>query len=59
MEFLFNYDFYVHYIKGKENVVADALRKRHHEFSSMITSIELREHIMHHLNEDELYAKIL
>ena len=53
MEFLCKYNFDVYYIKGKENIVVDALSRRHHVFSSMITGIDLREHIMHHLLEDE------
>ena len=31
MEFLCEYDFDVHYIKGKENVIMDALSRRLHE----------------------------
>ena len=46
MEFLCEYDFDVHYIKGKENVVADALSRRHRELSSMTTSTDLREWIL-------------
>ena len=57
MEFLCEYDFEVQYIKGKENVVADALSRRRHELSSMVTSTDLRELIMHHLPKDEFYAK--
>ena len=58
MEFLCEYDFDVHYIKGKENVVVDALSRRRHELTSMVTGIDLRERIIHHLHEDEFYAKI-
>ena len=58
MEFLCEFDFDVHYIKGKENVVADALRRRRHELSSMTTSTNLREQIQHHLPVDELYIEV-
>ena len=57
MEFLCEYDFDVHYIKGKENIVIDALSRRGHELTFMITCIYLRECIMHHLPEDEFYAE--
>lgn len=59
MEFLCEYDFDVHYIKGKENVVADALSRRCHELSSMTTSTDLREQILQHLPSDELYTEII
>ena len=58
MEFLCKYNFDVHYIKGKENVLVDALSRRHHELSSMTTSTDLREKILLHLPTDELYAKV-
>ena len=57
MKFLYEYDFDVHYIKGKENVVVDALSKRQHELSSMIIGIDLREHIIHHLPRHEFYVE--
>ena len=57
MEFLCEYDFDVHYIKGKENVVTNAFSRRHHEISSMITKTNLRECILHHLLGDVFYAK--
>ena len=57
MEFLCEYDFDVHYIKGKENVVADALSRRRHELASMVTGTDLRERILRHLPEDEFYAE--
>ena len=58
MEFLCEYDFDVHYIKGKENVVADALSRRRHMISSMTTTIDLKERILRHLPEDKLYAEL-
>ena len=35
--------------------MVDALSRRHHDFSSMIIGIDLREHILNHLPEDEFY----
>ena len=58
MEFLCEYDFHVHYIKGKENVVVDALSRRHHELSSMTTCTNLRECILLHFSKDELYVEV-
>ena len=58
MEFLCEYYFDVHYIKGKENVVIDALSRRCHEISSMITKIDLIECIFYHLPEDVFYAEV-
>ena len=58
MEFLCKYNFYVHYIKGKENIAIDALIRQHHELSSMIIGINLMDCIMHHLLKDEFYANI-
>ena len=59
MEFLCEYDFDVYYIKGKENVVVDALSRRHYELSFVTTCTNLRECIIHHFQEDELYAKAI
>ena len=58
MEFLCEYDFDVHYIKGKENVVADTLSRRCHELSSMIVSTDLRERILHCLPADEIFTEV-
>ena len=58
MEFLCEYDFDVHYIKGKENVVADSLSRRRHALSSMTTSTDLRERILQHLPADEFYSEV-
>ena len=58
MESLCEYDFDVHYIKGKENVVADALSQRRHELSSMVTSTDLRGRILQHLPEDDFYRDV-
>ena len=58
MEFLCEYNFDMHYIKGKENIVTDALSRRCHELTSMITGTDWREHIMHHLPKDAFYAEV-
>ena len=58
MEFLCEYDFDVHYIKGKENLAVDTLSRRHHELSSVTTCTDLRERILQHLFADELYAEV-
>ncbi|GLJ50967.1 hypothetical protein SUGI_1085410 [Cryptomeria japonica] len=46
MEFLCEYDFDVHYIKGKENVVADALSRRRHEVYTISMGTDLRDRIL-------------
>ena len=58
MEFLCQYDFDFHYIKEKENVVAHALSRRHHELSFVTTCTNLRERILQHLPVDELYVEV-
>ena len=47
----------MHHIKGKKNVVADALSRWQHKLTSMVIGIDLRECIIHHLPEDEFYAE--
>jgi len=37
------YDFEISYIKGKENVVVDALRRRPRTFSLVVLNVNLRE----------------
>ena len=58
MEFLCEYDLNVHYIKGKGNMVADALRRRHNEVSFVTTCINWRERVLHNVLEDELYVEV-
>ena len=41
MELLCEYNFDVHYIEGKENVVVDALSRRHHELNYPTHDLEL------------------
>ena len=57
MKFLCEYNFDVHYIKGKDNIAADALSRLCHELTSMVIGKNLRECIMHHLPKDEFYAE--
>jgi hypothetical protein len=42
-EFMSEYDFRISYIKGKENVVMDALSRRRHVFSLVPLKVNLRE----------------
>ena len=58
MEFLCEYDFDVHYIKGKENMVVDALSRRSHMVSSMTTTTYLKECILRNFPEEKLYVEI-
>jgi hypothetical protein len=40
------YDFGISYIKGKENMVADALSRRLRIFSLVPLKVNLREHVL-------------
>jgi hypothetical protein len=40
------YDFGISYIKGKENVVVDALSRRPRIFSLVTLKVNLREHVL-------------
>ena len=46
MEFLCEYDFDVHYIKGKENVIMDALSKRQDEVLELTLGVYFQGHIL-------------
>eukprot|EP00253_Pinus_taeda_P013056 PITA_13056 len=57
-EFLSEYDFGISYIKGKENVVADALSKRPQIFSLIPIKVDLRQRVLDQLIKDNWYLKV-
>jgi hypothetical protein len=57
-EFMSEYDFGILYIKGKENVVADALSRRPRIFSLVTLKVNLREHVLTQLQQDNWYLKV-
>jgi hypothetical protein len=66
LEFLCEYDFDIKHIKGKENKVADALRRKVHELHATATSMyrtEIKDRIIEAANVDLQYkipvAKLL
>ena len=58
MEFLCEYDFEISYVKGKENVVADALSRRRHALSSLILSVDLKDKILQCLSANQWYQDV-
>ena len=53
------YDFGISYIKGKENVVADSLRRKLRIFSLIPLKVDLKERVLGKLVEDSWYLKFL
>jgi hypothetical protein len=52
------YDFGISYIKGKENVVTDALSRRPRIFSLVPLKANLREQVLTQLLGDSWYLKV-
>ena len=57
-EFMSEYNFGIPYIKGKENVVIDALSRRPCIFSLVTLKFNLREHVLAQLQRDSWYLKV-
>jgi hypothetical protein len=57
-EFMSEYNFGISYIKGKENVVADALSRIPRVFSLVPLKVNLREHVLAQLQGDNWYLKV-
>jgi hypothetical protein len=56
-EFMSEYDFGISYIKGKENVVIDALSRRPCFFSLVPLKVNLRERVLMQLQRRQLVFK--
>jgi hypothetical protein len=57
-EFMSEYNIGISYIKGKENVVADALRRIPHVFFQVPLKVNMRERVLGKLLGDSLYLKV-
>jgi hypothetical protein len=57
-EFMSEYDFGISYIRGKENVVADALSRRPCILSLITLKVNLMEHVLTQLRGDSWYLKV-
>jgi hypothetical protein len=57
-EFMSEYDFGISYIKGKENVVVDALSRIPCVFSLVPLKVNLRERVLTQLHGDSWYLKV-
>jgi hypothetical protein len=57
-EFMSEFDFGILYIKGKENVIADALSRRPHVFSLIPLKVNLREHVLTQLQGDSWHLEV-
>jgi hypothetical protein len=57
-EFMSEYDFGILYIKGKENVVVDALSRIPRIFSLVPLKVNLRERVLMQLHGDSWYLKV-
>ena len=58
-EFISEYVFEISYIKGKENVVVDALSRRPRTFSLVDLKVNLMERVLETLFEDSWYLKVI
>jgi hypothetical protein len=57
-EFMSEYDFGISYIKGKENVVTNALSRRPRVFSLVPLKVSLRERVLTKIQGDSWYLKV-
>jgi hypothetical protein len=57
-EFMTEYDFGISYIKGKENVVTNALSRRPRIFFLVTLKVNLREHVLTQIQQDSWYLRV-
>lgn len=57
LEFLNEYDFEIEYIEGKENMVADALRRRRHLMNIATFKTSFKEQVMEGHKYDPWYMR--